>query len=214
MEPADHFGGISWRRDEIDPKTLGDLMPQFKRSRGGLLGGSSRPSKLAVLAAARKKKEEEKRTATPASDPNQSERAIALLDRLNLKKENVPPLPTPDVAEATSTRLRFTAARRKDVEQTAGEPPAPENVAEVEVEAPPADLRASPSLFAQAICQNPPDTLDESCSRVSSDGSRQWSSGFTLPYANDPQYVKNNPFAKPSPDDVVLKAQSKGSLGS
>jgi len=214
VKPADYFRGISWRRDEINPETLSDLIPQFKHSRGGLLGGSSKPSKLATLAAARKKKEEEKRNVTPTMGADQSERAVALLNRLNLKKENVSPPPASDISETTSARLRFTAARHKDTEQTEEEPQEPESAPEPEMQTPPPDLRATPSLFAQAICRNHSTSPDDDYSQTSSDGSRQWSSKFTLPYANDPQYIKNNPFARPSPDDVVLKAQSKGSFGS
>jgi len=214
LGPADYFRGVSWRRDEIDPETLSDLIPQFENSRGGLLGGSSKPSKLAALAASRKKKEEEKRNITPKSSADQSERAVALLDRLNLKQENVSPQSASDVSEVTSTRLRFTAARHKDTEQTEDEPQEPESAPEPEMRTPPPDMRATPSLFAQAICRNHSSSADEDHSETLSDGSRQWSSGFTFPYANDPQYIKSDPFARPSPDDVVLKAQSKGSLGS
>jgi hypothetical protein len=39
----------------------------------------------------------------------------------------------------------------------------------------------------------------------------QEGSMFTLPYINDPDFAAQNPFSGPSPDDVVLRAQSKGS---
>lgn len=212
MAPADYFRGISWNRDEIPKPMLSNLIPQPRCPRGGLLGGSSKPSKLAALAAARKKKEEEKRTVTPASEPDQSERAIALLDRLTLKKENVQPLQSPGMLE-TSARSRFTS-RQKLSEQSTEEPLQPEQQPEeIEIRTPPPDLRAVPSLFARAICQQPSaDVQSDNLTRASSASSRQWSSKFVLPYANDPSYMKDNPFAKPSPDDVVLRAQSKGSL--
>lgn len=214
MVPADYFRGISWNRDEIPESMLSNLVLQAQHPRGGLLGGSSKPSKLAALAAARKRKEEEKRTATAASEADQSERAIALLDRLTLKKENVQPFQSSETQQ-TSGRSRFTS-RQKVSEQSTEEPLQPEQQPEeVEMQTPPPDLRAVPSLFAQAICQqSSTDVQSDNLIRTSLDSNRQWSSKFVLPYANDPSYMMDNPFAKPSPDDVVLRAQSKGSLPS
>ncbi len=34
---------------------------------------------------------------------------------------------------------------------------------------------------------------------------------FLHPYVDNPKYISADPFAKPSPDDIVIAAQSKGS---
>lgn len=65
------------------------------------------------------------------------------------------------------------------------------------------DLRAIPSVFAQTMLG----------AHISSKhGQPTGDNLFTLPYPGSSTST-NDPFAGPSPDDVVLQAQSKGSRG-
>jgi elongation factor 1 alpha-like protein len=167
------------------------------------------------LAAARKKKEEEKRTETPTQESAQSDRVVALLDRLSVKKENESPL------GSSKNRTKFIPSRQKEqnhqvADASAGIDPmkqAPPPIAE-EKQIPVADICAVPSMFAKAICKQP--AADESLVTAASCSGhgRQWNSDFSLPYIHNPSFIEMNPFAGPSPDDIVLQAQSKGSLAS
>ena len=214
LSASDYFRGISWRVDEIPTSQLSNMIPNPDYPRGRLLGGSSKPSKLAALAAARKKKEEEKRTEASSPESAQSDRVVALLDRLSVKKENESPL-------ASSTkRAKFIPSRQKEQNQQATD--ASTEISSMEqvptiaqqMPIPVADIRALPSMFAKAICKQP--TVDESPITVMSRSShrQQWSIAFSLPYIHNPSFIEMNPFAGPSPDDIVLQAQSKGSLAS
>jgi len=188
------------------------MVPDPDHLRGRLLGGSSKPSKLAALAAARKKKEEEKRTETPTPESAQSDRVVSLLDRLSVKKENESPL------GSSIKRTKFIPSRQKEQNQQAADastridpikqtPPIVE-----ERPIPVADIRAMPSMFAKAICKQP--VADKNLTTAAATHKRRWSNAFFLPYIHNPSFIEMNPFAGPSPDDVVLQAQSKGSLAS
>lgn len=211
---SDYFQGISWRLDEIPTSQLSNMVPNLDHPRGRLLGGSSKPSKLAALVAARKKREEEKRTETPTPESAQSDRVVALLDRLSVKKENDSPL------GSSTNRTKFIPSRQKERNQQVADastriepmkqaPPIAE-----EMPIPVADIRAMPSMFAKAICKQP--TADEILKSATSCSThrRQWNSNFFLPYIHNPSFIQMNPFAGPSPDDLVLQAQCKGSLAS
>ena len=65
------------------------------------------------------------------------------------------------------------------------------------METPPLD-QAEPSAFANTMFSTPSKPFQQS------------DSVFTLPYNATP-IANNDPFAGPSPDDVVMAAQSKGS---
>jgi elongation factor 1 alpha-like protein len=188
--------------------------------RGGLLGGSAKPSKLAALAAARKKKEEEKQATAEAS---QSGRSIALLDRLGARKENVGTSPVPSniitvpTEKPNATRFQnrpktATSPIESPPKPSTSQPPARQPAPE-----PAPDLRAKPSVFAQTMFgQRTPaigGVLLQEMEKMDLDppAPRQEGSMFTLPYINDPDFAARNPFSGPSPDDVVLRAQNKGS---
>lgn len=188
------------------------MVPDPNYLQGRLLGGSSKPSKLAALAAARKKKEEEKRTETSTTE--NSDRVVALLDRLSVKKETESP------SGPTIKRTKFISSRQKEQNQQAADTSTPidpvKQTLPIAEERPTlvADIRAMPSMFAKAICKQP--ATDESLATTKSCSTyrQRWSSTFFLPYIHNPSFIEKNPFAGPSPDDIVLQAQSKGSLAS
>jgi elongation factor 1 alpha-like protein len=174
-----------------------DTMPK-----GRLLGGSS---KLAALAAARKKKEAEKAAAAAEST---TDRSINLLDRLGKDKSTS--------SEQSVQTNKMTFPTRQKRQSAAKQEPQPEARTEVPEASPiqREDLRANPSTFAETLLGNGTLQLDDGVSlnrTTSNDGEVQADRSFTLPYMSDPEYAKRDPFAKPSPDDVVLRAQSKDS---
>lgn len=177
---------------------------------GGLLGGSGaqpKMSKLKELAAARKKKAEEKKAGenttenikTPVIDTTQR------LGKLSLgakAKQKEPTLTSDSTSSAAVSQVPSIPLKRKtsDVVQLDG-PPAKSPVKSEDVSplepAPPEP--AAPSDFAQALL-----------------GSAQTAHAprtYALPYMSFTSSVAEA-FSGPSPDDVVLTAQAKGSLSS
>jgi len=173
-----------------------------------LLGGSApsggKPSKLAALAAARKKKEAE------AKENASSANTTSLLDRLGSKA-----LPQPTTGQdpqlltsVTNTERSYPIRKRKspspppDAERR--RPSSPREQFPPELAKFQENHRSDPSIFARAMC-----------------GGRR--SGPSLPsnFTHDLQstlygshdHTEANPFAGPSPDDVVTQAQAKGLKG-
>ncbi|KAL0261418.1 hypothetical protein SLS55_002848 [Diplodia seriata] len=213
---AEFFADTPWLN--VPAHRRGRLSEAYTAPRGYLLGGSSKPSKLAALAAARKKKQEEAKASTPGSTGDvgepASDKAIALLDRLKTKTE-VPPKAEPsgssvltektNVEEAkTQTTPRTYPIRRKKSPSPVREQPVSEPEPRPEPEEQPAAKRVkleevlgAPSTFASSMFgPRPGGQLDNAM--------------FPLPYTCYPEYAKAKPFAGPSPDDVVLNAQTKG----
>ena len=184
--------------------------------RGGLLGGSSKPSKLAALAAARKKKQEEEKAAlgpanADAHPDKEPDRAVALLDRLNIKgkvKENAPPsLGSSEqpggLLKSKSAQTRYPVRRKKSPSpppiQRQEDPSGPVSEPSTVVGIP--DLRAPPSTFAATMI---------GASHMEFQPRSPEGSTFSLSYAYDEVFTNANPFAGPSPDDIVTNAQAKG----
>lgn len=174
--------------------------------RGGLLGGSSdgapKVSKLQALAAARKKKaQEQKSNGTLGVEKPMS--GLSLSNGRSDEPENNKPAPT-----SKQPPRGFPLRKRKNSdphEKPLKPSPQAENVSgtddNVPMSAPPLELdQAEPSAFANTMFN----------SRGRSPPSRPVNL-FTLPYAASPTPITTNPFAGPSPDDVVIAAQSKGS---
>ena len=176
---------------------------------GGLLGGSSKEvpktSKLAALAAARKKKASDSLT----SNPKPSNNPVALLDRLGksrIKEDDSLDVSVKNVAvDARHTpsilRLRKQPPR-KDIQE-----PVPEELPESPEPSSPAEkpqddyqlARATPSSFATTMLG--PDRADTPPSAL-----KAYYNPFQL--SCDMSEANSNPFAGPSPDDIVSNAQS------
>ncbi|KAL9015493.1 MAG: hypothetical protein Q9185_007113 [Variospora sp. 1 TL-2023] len=202
----------------------GEILIEPLYPRGGLLGGSStqggpKVSKLAALAAARKKKANEK---SDVVDPQQPNPSVALLERLKNKDtpseteaangsvvdkdaNSIPPKETPQTRRYLSRRAKGPHKEVSDSDVVKATSPAT-GATEDPVEIPSAAIlpTASPSTFARIMMgslQDSETSLIESLQNVS----------LSLPRSIDAN-TKIDPFAGPSPDDVVTKAQtsSKG----
>ena len=214
------FRDCPWLR--IPPARQGIILIEPLYPRGGLLGGSGeavpKVSKLAALAAARKKKENEK---ADERDPKAVSSSIALLDKLKIgdkpnaegkrstgeANDRLGKSARLHLSHTTSTSPHTTREARKYPTKKPKAPPEPSPSLQAEeaptpvedIPEPPAALLANPSAFARTIFGHPTvPTLIEP-SRVS----------FS-PYILN--VAETNPFAGPSPDDIVANAQnsSKG----
>lgn len=202
---AEFFHDVPWGR--VPATRLANLSHRPMYPRGGLLGGSS---KLAKLAALRKQKEQEKQAASLDTDAG---RSIAILDRLSAKKEN-----DKDLTTALSNTVLDKPKPTFPIRQKRAASPIRESLPKREETLPPisvpkSELLARPSVFAQTIFgeEAPSEggaSLDTS--RPMQGDNRRASDAFILPFMNNPEFMKRNPFSGPSPDDLVLRAQSKG----
>ena len=161
--------------------------------RGGLRGGSTNEapslSKLQALAAARKRKAQEQRTDTS------SETASPVPESSN---------PNAEIPAGSQRTLPFRG-RKDSTSPAESTNTSPVNQVEHSHSSFPEDRsqidQAKPSAFASTILGN----TDTSSSSPST------SELFTLPYTTNVAAPDTNPFAGPSPDDIVMAAQSKGS---
>jgi len=186
----DFFKDMPWLHTAQDRQAT-FIAPLYPR--GGLLGGSSdgapKMSKLAALAASRKKKAQEQKTGGGTG-------VEAPLAKLTL-----------DSSKSTDQKASFSRGfpqrKRKDSKPhekapTPVERESPKDESQdIPMETPPLD-QAEPSAFANIMFSTP------------SKASPKPDSFFTLPYNAKP-ITSTDPFAGPSPDDVVMAAQSKGS---
>ncbi|KAF1999285.1 hypothetical protein P154DRAFT_437649 [Amniculicola lignicola CBS 123094] len=192
--PASPSPGFFWDTPwfGVPSHRLGEITIEPRLPRGRLLGGSSKPSKLAALAAARKKKQEDAKNATPATNV-ETDKAVTLLDKLTLKsRENGPQTPRGASSEETPAPRKYLRKRSPSPIQVpkrvASPPPEP---AKPLITFP--DLRAQPSAFAAVLCG-----LDSPCHE-----SPETVNSFPLPYTALPDFKDANPFAGPSPDDIL-----------
>lgn len=214
---ADFFKDSPWL--DIPKERRGEILIEPLYPQGGLLGGSSsqgtgKISKLAALAAARKKKEQGKSQDVSSGASNTS---VALLDRLSGKAKS-----TGETPGRPSSEMQISEDRKREPIPAHSDPlyqarigkcsvPKEEKIAEV-LE-PPAtvfqELKqlvvvpvAAPSMFAKVMFG----LTDALCERQSK---RMKTMTFALPQGPDAEI---NPFAGPSPDDEVSRAQqhSKG----
>lgn len=149
-------------------------------------------SKLQALAAARKKKAQEK----PGSADSGVEKPMAGL-KIGEDTKMV------DASEKPASR-GFPLRKRKDtnehekVPKAAPIPQEPEPSTPSPPEEPP--QQAEPSAFANTMFSSPSQTPRKPSGDL-----------FTLPYTSSSASAAFNPFSGPSPDDIVIAAQSKGS---
>ncbi|KAF2728416.1 hypothetical protein EJ04DRAFT_449376 [Polyplosphaeria fusca] len=193
----------------VPPSRLGEITIQPRYPRGGLLGGSSKPSKLAALAAARKKKQEEAKQKPNTNDTKsniETDQAVALLDKLNVKGKD-DSSPSAQHSDSKDPKMNKISQRKypnrknsniplslePEVEEAAGAEPSPA------LDLP--DLRSDPSDFASILCAT-----------HNTETERHGPEDFPLTY-NSFRGFNPDPFAKPSPDDIVLRAQGKSAIG-
>ncbi|KAL8672414.1 MAG: hypothetical protein Q9168_003121 [Polycauliona sp. 1 TL-2023] len=217
----DFFADAPWRH--VPPERQGEILIEPLYPGGGLRGGSpatgdSKLSKLATLAAARKKKENEKHVSAESQGPNAS---VAMLEKLDttarsgdasLLKE---PTSLGPEAPLVATNLlpmrqgRKYPSKRRDLSptstpghETPKKPPPAGSESEDPMQGvnPQSNSTAAPSTFAKTVLGDAQDSMPSSLAPLQS---------LTLAF---PQSLgaktKSDPFAGPSPDDLVAKAQS------
>lgn len=167
-------------------------------------------SKLQALAAARKKKAQEQRGGGDASEDKS-------LASLHTNKHS--PGEEPGAAEAESTKSTllekppprgFPLRKRKVVDEHDSRPKAPVATEDREPNLPP-NLPPSPEDIPFARQVEPSSFASTMFSSSSQPARKAGDNLFTLPTATVTASTAANPFAGPSPDDIVIAAQSKGS---
>lgn len=207
----EYFADCPWLNVPRDKRAEILIEPLYPR--GGLLGGSSKnggkTSKLAALAAARKQKAGEQASV----GDKVSSSSVVLLDKLGKSKSSDfnDPASKTEAAEsqmrATSQRLRKYPLKRHHSSDPKSQPieePLPDTSLtpqpdELPQEDDPIVMHSSPSAFAEAIIGESHNTQNAPA----------------LSTSYNPFYLEckinefsTDPFAGPSPDDVVAKAQS------
>jgi len=210
--PENFWSDMSWLNVPQERQTI-FIAPQHPR--GGLLGGSSdgapKMSKLQALAAARKKKAQEQKSGSSAEEVSKP------LANLSISGSSE----APGVKEA-SAQLRSSSAatvsggkerpktypdRKRKNSSPHRKAPQPEEPIEIDSSEPEPDIlppasieQAQPSAFASTMFGggNPVPSYQPS------------NALFILPYSTNSSVQSTDAFAGPSPDDVVIAAQSKG----
>lgn len=226
LSAADFFKDAPWLN--VPKDRCGEILIEPLYPPGKLLGGSplqgGKVSKLAALAAARKKKDEEKNQDAPSQTSTTS---VALLDKLSRKGSTKKPLGQvvqPDLklpvsengsmAQLPQSQPQFYPSRNRKNSSILfqGEkdtldshllptPGAgsfglkPARVAPI----------AAPSSFARAMFGMSNSVQEHLPKRMKM--------MFTLPQV-PVSYAEKNPFAEPSPDDIVRNAQNSKGLAS
>jgi len=203
--PIDEMSSSSHLRDFFFDMPWGRVPPHLQTafikppSRGGLLGGSGesapKMSKLQALAAARKKKAQEQKSNGDAG----VEKPMA---ELSINEKTAPP---PKLSETESTKpssRSFPLRKRKDSNphEKIEKPPAIEDenkMVEEEVALLEPD-HVEPSAFASTMF-----------GRTNSPQKKKPAPVFSMPYNMATSTLQTDPFSGPSPDDVVLAAQSQ-----
>ncbi|KAL8731723.1 MAG: hypothetical protein Q9181_004191 [Wetmoreana brouardii] len=224
MPPSltDFFADAPWLN--VPKERRGEILIEPLYPQGGLLGGSpiqggTKTSKLAALAAARKKKENEKQD---SAEPRGANASVALLEKLTNKAQNDEPsngkgltgskLEAAVSSEARSSPMlqprKYSKKRQESLHAVA---PGSKDLKSLSSSAydsgesaPGGSIQsmptAAPSPFAQTIfgsLHEAQPSLLESFQSLA----------LSLPQTSRPN-AKSSPFAGPSPDDLVTKAQS------
>lgn len=226
----DFFQDCPWLN--IPLQRQGEILIEPLHPRGGLRGGNPsdaapKVSKLAALAATRKRKENEKGGFDSSKSISTS---VSLLDKLNISgtssEKQKPVAEGPDdyfrkkqkteaidSSTTRSSKLKETRKYPKKIPRSTTPPPPPAAKASEEPaspEEPPEELPpvfAAPSAFARALFGSGLGSSMSTRSLAAPIATR-----FSLPYATWEPFTESNPFAGPSPDDIVANAQaaSKG----
>jgi elongation factor 1 alpha-like protein len=203
---VDFFCDVPW--GNVPSHRLGKITFEPILPLGRLLGGS----KLAALAAAKKKKKQQEtmdNLDVGSSGPelqSDVDNALSILDRLGVKSRESPTISTSKGVVGSDQRPgqgRYPLRKRPSSPPPEISQPeeSPSNEAtEPTIQFP--DLRTKPSTFASTLCG----LHEPSPRRQSADAS------FPAPYTGLPGFSGTNPFAGPSPDDVILRAQTKGAV--
>ncbi|KAK1463416.1 elongation factor Tu GTP binding domain-containing protein [Colletotrichum melonis] len=207
LSPASYFHGISWMNV---PKSRQAVFVPPRPVPGGLLGGGDGPklSKLQALAAARKKKttevnktddkvdRAEKRMSTLAIDESSKENqrgGLSILAKRQKLAED-PAAKTQISKSASPSQQADTASEAVSMDADTANELSAEDRKKTEDDCFVVPS-TRPSAFAQTLFGPAQDTAAASQT-------------YSLPYMDSSAYVPSA-FSQPSPDDVVLAAQSK-----
>ena len=204
----DFFRDMPWLNI---PKHRETVFIEPARPKGGLLGGSGQSggkmSKLQALAAARKKKAEEQKSEKAIKETAQGFNHLTLNSPPSETKESQPVKPLGSVLGK-----RLATAQPPGSPNPQGESQAPATPAE-EVETQAAEPAASPTLEQETPLETtaPSAFAQALLGPTTSSNAPAPRNQFPYPYLSLTSSV-TDAFSEPSPDDVVLTAQSKGSL--
>lgn len=193
--------------------------------RGGLLGGSEgRPkmSKLQALAAARKKRTEEKKDQEKASQAESGLKRLSIADDSQKENSKVSQSPakrqkgeeTRGSGASTSLPRRGSKGAVQGRDAVQGREAHPAEITDISVnqELPPiARITTSPEEITVPKTKAPPSAFAQTLFGSTSDSRHANRPQFySMPYASSSSFLATA-FSEPSPDDVVLAAQAKGS---
>lgn len=219
-----HFSAREFFRDSpwlnVPAHRKAEILIEPLYPRLGLMGGApqqqeGKVSKLAALAAARKKKEAEKAaTSGQAQDgaaPKASKPSMSLMERLSTANDKKP-APTTARGGALASRLassrspqpRGEQRRPPSTREPAATPPAEKKPDSVEqknggLQLQVTTLRAPPSTFAATIVGS---------AAPAAEPSRLFGTSVDVLHVYGEDLTEPFDFTGPSPDDVVLNAQS------
>lgn len=196
---AAFFSDMPWLQTPIDRHTT-FIAPSTPR--GGLMGGGSdgapKMSKLQALAAARKKKTEQKKEHDEELQAEKGLQDLSISSQKPAGETQAPP------ASASSAPVPMRKGNQiesepsaKPVTPSTSIPDEPMHDMEAQVNA--LGQRRTPSAFAQTLVGSAP-----------GGSQKQKQDIFAMTYASSPTYLASA-FSEPSPDDIVLAAQAKGS---
>lgn len=201
---ADFFNDMPWL--QTSPSRQATFHePDIPR---GLLGGSGpapKMSKLQALAAARKKKVEEKKASDQADQAGNSMQNLSISEPpRSTPKSSLLRKPKQSEDEPSAKRQAVDATsppRAEKVSNTAGLDGATNAATTTQLSDSPAPSGrlATPSAFAKTLVGS-----------LSAGGHSQRQDVFDMPYTSSSSFLASA-FTQPSPDDVVLAAQAKGS---
>lgn len=198
---ADFFRDMPWLATPVDRQTT---FTAPSHPKGGLLGGSSEPpkmSKLQALAAARKKKAQEQKSSSSSDAPTNPMSKLSLAGDSKIKDSKSAFLNRSNSSTETSQNTAEADVPKPSIAPNA---PSSSDAAPLPAsDAKPSPLQveiARPSAFASTMFGNE----DQSPPHARS------SSSLIVPYFNL-HSDSADAFSGPSPDDVVIAAQSKGS---
>jgi elongation factor 1 alpha-like protein len=191
------------------PKEREAIFIEPPRPVGGLLGGSSpapKMSKLQALAALRKKKAEEKKDQERVTPPEDEVSKLSLSDSRNKENTSLSSKLKHDSAVAPNALVQEgeipTGAVGNSGSGHAGSPTINESEYSVNTkseEEPVVSHSHAPSAFARTLFGSALEADQAPRPHV-----------FAMPYTQSSSFLANA-FSEPSPDDIVLAAQAKGS---
>jgi elongation factor 1 alpha-like protein len=208
--PADFWADMQWFNTPVERHAT---FVQPACPRGGLLGGAPeaapKMSKLQALAAARKKKaQEQKNKEESGVDTPMAGLAISESTRAS-KITTSPPMTSSSASAAPEDR---SASRTYPVRKRKSSSPHKKTSQPAEPIEVDADVIAQPGLPVPEVEQAAPSAFANTMfSKPTSAAKKPTGALFSLPYLLQPNMQSTDAFTGPSPDDIVIAAQSKGS---